>query len=292
MTITPDLEAPRPAAGPGFADAVTFSFGDERTGCFGLARVGIADGSGSGLTLLFVDRETAAAAAEGGAALEEGAGWEDVRAGGLSTTVEAPLERWTIAFDGGADGAFALTFEAIGAPAAVSGGGMEGYEQLCRVRGVVRAGGRELRIECLGQRGHSWGAPDWERLTLARTLGAWLDPALAVVLSAFRPAGASDHEHELVQATLLEGTPAGPVAVEDPRLSTAYDEEGRQRRAGWELWLAVDGDEDAVYPRRGAGEVLCGTSLDLGRLRLDGAFFRFRMDGREGVGRYDVLRRV
>ena len=46
------------------------------------------------------------------------------------------------------------------------------------------------------------------------------------------------------------------------------------------------------YPRRGAGEVLCGTSLDLGRLRLDCAFFRWRMEGREGVGRYDVLRRV
>jgi hypothetical protein len=35
---------------------------------------------------------------------------------------------------------------------------------------------------------------------------------------------------------------------------------------------------------------VCGTSLDLGRLRLDCAFFRWRMDGRTGFGRYDILR--
>jgi hypothetical protein len=50
-------------------------------------------------------------------------------------------------------------------------------------------------------------------------------------------------------------------------------------------------DEDGL-PRRAAGEVLCGTSLDLGRLRLDCAFFRWRMDGRSGFGRYDILRRA
>ena len=38
--------------------------------------------------------------------------------------------------------------------------------------------------------------------------------------------------------------------------------------------------------------MLCGTTLDLGRLRLDAAFFRWRMEGRMGVGRYDVLRRA
>ena len=31
---------------------------------------------------------------------------------------------------------------------------------------------------------------------------------------------------------------------------------------------------------------------DLGRLRLDCSFFRWRLDGREGVGRYDILRRI
>ena len=32
--------------------------------------------------------------------------------------------------------------------------------------------------------------------------------------------------------------------------------------------------------------------LDLGRLRMDCAFFRWRMEGREGVGRYDVVQKM
>jgi hypothetical protein len=50
--------------------------------------------------------------------------------------------------------------------------------------------------------------------------------------------------------------------------------------------------EEGGIARRAAGEVLCGTTVDLGDLRLDSAFFRWRMEGREGTGRYDVLRRV
>ena len=50
--------------------------------------------------------------------------------------------------------------------------------------------------------------------------------------------------------------------------------------------------EDDPVPHHIAGEALCGTSLDLGRLRLDCAFFRWRIEGQTGVGRYDVLRRA
>jgi len=109
-----------------------------------------------------------------------------------------------------------------------------------------------------------------------------------VMIGAFRPAKAKDHGRDEVAAVVLEGLPPAPVAIADPLLSTAYDTDGHQRRAGWELWP----EAEEAYARRGAGEVVCGTSLDLGRLRLDCAFFRFRMEGREGVGRYDVLRRI
>ena len=90
-------------------------------------------------------------------------------------------------------------------------------------------------------------------------------------------------------AAWLVDEPGGALAVADPRLSTTYDGAGRQRRAGLELWVTGDDDE---FPRRVGGEVACGTSLELGRLRLDCAFFRWRMEGRAGVGRYDVLRRA
>jgi len=284
--VSVDLEAPRPADGAGFSDAVTFSFGDERHGVFGLARIGLADGAGSGLALLFSGRETVAARAEGGVAVDTWA-WEAVRAGGVSTAIVEPLARWTVGFASD-EGGFELAFEAIGEPAFLAGGGMEGYEQLCRVSGRATVGGQSVEIACLGQRGHQWGTPDWEHLAMARTVGAWLSPQLAVMIGAFRPAKAKDQSRDEIAAVVLEGLPPAPVDIADPLLSTAYDGEGHQRRTGWELWPA---DENA-YARRGAGEVLCGTSLDLGRLRLDCAFFRFRMEGREGVGRYDVLRRV
>lgn len=287
MTVDPSLEAPRPADGAGFSDAVTFAFGDAAADVYGLARVGLADGAGSGLAVLFAGRSTAAARAEGGVAVS-GAGWDAVAAAGVSTAVVEPLRRWTVAFDGGADGAFSLEFTALGAPAEISSGGMTGYEHLCSVRGTAQVDGRSLAIACLGQRGHSWGSPDWDRMAMARSLGAWLDPELAVVVSAIRPAKASDHARDDVSAVVLEGSPPAPVAIAEPRLSTAYDTDGRQRRVGWELWPA----DEQGYARRGAGEVLCGTSLDLGRLRLDCGFFRVRMEGREGVGRYDVLRRA
>jgi hypothetical protein len=159
---------------------------------------------------------------------------------------------------------------------------MAGYEQLCRVQGTAR--GRA--IDCLGQRGHAWGEPEWDRIALTRAIGAWLDDGTGFALTGVRPAGAGDHAAEATWAALLD--PAGPRAVEEARLSTTYDGEGRQRRAGLELWLG--GEDD--YARRAAGEVLCGSTLELGQLRLDCAFLRWHMHGRTGVGRYDLVRRA
>jgi hypothetical protein len=81
--------------------------------------------------------------------------------------------------------------------------------------------------------------------------------------------------------------PEGLLEVEDGRLSTTYDADGHTRRAGFELWA-----RDAGWPRRAAGEVLCGSSLELGALQLDCAFFRWHLEGRAGVGRYDIVRRA
>jgi hypothetical protein len=122
-------------------------------------------------------------------------------------------------------------------------------------------------------------------------VGAWLDDDLAVSLTAIRPAGATHHDQEKVAATILDrdvdSDQPRATAVLEPRLSTTYDGDGRQIAAGLELFV----DEDGV-PRRAAGELRCGTTLDLGRLRLHCAFFRWRMEGRTGVGRYDVLARA
>ena len=215
-----------------------------------------------------------------------------MQAAGVRVSVLAPLEAWNVAYSG-ENGAFDLRFEACSAPAVLDAegsvvrtGGMEGYEQLCRVTGTVSHGGRTHQVRCLGQRGQLWGAPDWGRIELVRSVSAWLGDDRALTLMTVRPAKAKGHLDEAVSGFLFEG--GEPVAIDDPRLSTTYDGEGRHRRAGLELWM----DEEAQFAHRAGGEALAGTALALGDKRLDSAFFRWRMEGREGVGRYDVLRRV
>jgi hypothetical protein len=274
---------------PGEAtDSVTFAFGDPQADRYGLARLGRgSDGSGSALCILFAGHEPVAAHARGGEPVGGDGSWRDTQVAGLRATVDAPHARWTVTFDAEDGQGFALEFAALGEPVESDAGfgGMAGYEQPCQVTGTVRAGGRATAIAALGQRGRAWGDPDWERIELARSVGAWTDAACAT-LTAIRPAGASNHAEEAVWAAYWE--PEGPLEIDDGRLSTTYDGDGRMRRAGLELWPA---DEES-WARRAAGEVLCGSSLDLGSLRLDCAFFRWHLEGRTGVGRYDILRRA
>ena len=286
-------EARRDAA----TDSVTFAFGDLGAERYGLARIGLSTGpdgapQGSALAVLFAGREPVAALARGAVEVPADAGWEALALDGLRTAVDVPLSRWSVAFDGPDGQGFALDFEAVGDPASLGAGepaarlgGMAGYDQPCRVRGTVRAAGREHTIDALGQRGHSWGEPDWERIELARTVTAWTDGPCAA-LTAIRPAGARHHAEEATWAALWE--PERLLPIEDGRLSTTYDADGHTRRAGLELWPA--GEDE--WARRAAGEVLCGSSLDLGALRLDCAFFRWHLEGQAGVGRYDIVRRA
>jgi hypothetical protein len=296
--IEPADEGPRPAAGEGFTDAVAFAFAEPEQELYGLAGVGFApqERRASALAVLFAGAEVAAAQAEGGVELE-GASWEDVAVAGVRARTVEPLAAWRVEFDGD-DAGFALEFSAVSPPLefrgedveAAQASGVEGYEQLCRVEGEATVGSSPREVHCLGQRGHGWGPAPWDRIALARTVSAWLDGPRGLALSAVRPAGAEAHGEEAVTAFLIEPADDGPAAarVAEPRLSTTYDSGGRQRRAGLELWMSEDDD----LPRRMAGEVVCGTSLELGRLRLDCAFFRWSMEGLAGAGRYDVLRRA
>jgi hypothetical protein len=291
--IGPEHEQVRPTSGPGFSESVTFSWGDPERALFGSLRLGLAGGAMSGLALLFAEGELAASGLESGAEVTE-PDWTDAEAGDLAATIEEPLAAWRASFDGDGGG-FDLAFAAIGpvlhfapdlpvARAAL----LEGYEQLCRVTGTVTRGDERHEIDCLGQRGHQWGAPDWEQMQLTRSVSAWLGPDRGVALAAVRPGTGKSHADEAVDAYLVlpdEDGAGVPVLVDDARLSTTYDRDGRQRRAGLELWP----DQEEGAPVRAAGEVACGTSLDLGRVRLHAAFFTWRMAGATGVGRYDVL---
>jgi hypothetical protein len=271
---------------PGDTDAVTFSWADPGSGLYGLARVATGLGADSveqpsALAIAFAGRAPLGAVAMAGADASDA----------VSATVEEPLRRWTLR--GAGELQFDLEFAATtpsaelgGREKAAKAGGLEGYEQLCRVTGTLRVEGRSRAVDGLGQRGHVWGNPDWDRIALTRSVGAWLQDGTGVVMNAVRPAGVTAHADEAMWAAALDGERAR--AVDDARLSTTMDEGGRQIRAGLELWLEKSDD----YPFRGTGEVVAGSTLELGALRLDVAFFRWHVEGHTATGRYDVIRRT
>ena len=239
--------------------------------------------------MLFAGREPVGVVAEGGLALDANADWDELRLPGTVVRTLEPHARWQVVVDTPGGAGFDLEFAAVSPPAelpedhaAARQGGMAGHERLCHVTGT--AAGRP--IDCLGQRGRAWGTADWNRIALTRSVSAWLEDGTSLTVTAVRPAGAENHADEATWGALLDAE--GTIPLADPRLSTTYDADGHQRRAGLELWV---GEEDD-YPRRGAGQVLCGSSVELGQLRLDCAFFVWQLDGRDGIGRYDMVRRA
>ena len=171
------------------------------------------------------------------------------------------------------DGAFSLDLDPVAAPVMLDGVGAE----VCEVTGTVG----HATVSCLGTVGRTATPPSWIELDAVRSLSALFDRTHAFVALASRPRGAQGHGHEQVTARLLHG---GEVLdVEDARLSTVYDGDGRQRSAGLELWLP--GEE---FPRRLSGTVVAGSSLVLERVDVHAAVFRWRMDERVGLGAYEL----
>jgi hypothetical protein len=123
--------------------------------------------------------------------------------------------------------------------------------------------------------------PRWQDLDATRYVCALFDPQNAVIAFARRPAGSLGHGDELVVAHLWsEGELKG---VEDARLSTIYDGEGRPRQASMELWLP---GED--FPRRAFGVVTAGASLALEGLDVHAAAMDWRMEAHRGAGVYEL----
>ena len=204
----------------------------------------------AGVTLLF--EGDSSTAIPGGPTVEE-------RGEGYSATLE---DRFELAFS-----PVSPTLELAGA-----------RSRVCEVTG--RVGEREVR--CLGIATETVSPPAWAELDAVRSLAALFDEENVVLAVARRPRGAQGHGEELVTSLLIS---AGELLdVEEARISTVYDGEGRQRSVGLELWLP---GED--FPRRVFGEVVAGTSLALDGLDVHAAVFGWKMDGREGAGAYDLM---
>jgi hypothetical protein len=153
--------------------------------------------------------------------------------------------------------------------------------RVCRVSG--HAGGRA--INGFGTVAETRSPPPWDQLDALRTISALVDEDNALLARARRPRDAMGHGQEKVSARLLRD--GRMVTVDEARISTVYDSGGRQRSAGLELWLP--GEE---LPHRGSGIVIADSSLDQEDHRVQTAVFRWRIDGRDGIGAYELMVRT
>lgn len=118
-----------------------------------------------------------------------------------------------------------------------------------------------------------------------RSIGIAFSDGGLLALSAVRPEKAGGHGEERV-ATVICGADGAPVDVSETLLSTEYGPDGVQRRATIELWV----DEEEGQPLRGAGTSISSSSVSHPGLRAEIAFFRWSLEGREGLGHYEVVR--
>ena len=122
-------------------------------------------------------------------------------------------------------------------------------------------------------------------LILRRSIGiVFADGGLLALTSAL-PAGADEHGEEEVAAVLCDPD-AAPVQFDEALLSTEYGEDGVQRRVTLELWP----EEESDRPLRGAGTLISSSRVRREGLDAEIAFFRWSVEGREGLGTYEVAR--
>jgi hypothetical protein len=129
----------------------------------------------------------------------------------------------------------------------------------------------------MGEEGH----------VVRRSIGIVFSDGGLLALTSHLPEGGAGIDQEEVTTVLCE--PDGPpLAFEESLLSTEYGEDGVQRRATLELWP----DVEEMRPLRGAGSLI--SSVRVRRRNLDSriAFFRWSVEGREGLGTYEVARSI
>ncbi|HEU5251776.1 MAG TPA: hypothetical protein VFU16_00440 [Solirubrobacterales bacterium] len=118
-----------------------------------------------------------------------------------------------------------------------------------------------------------------------RSIGIVFSDGGLLALTANLPEGAEGHGEEEVAAVLCDPDGA-PLQFEESLLSTEYGADGVQRRATLELWP----DTEGMRPLRGAGTLINSVSVRRQSLDSEIAFFRWSVEGREGLGTYEVAR--
>jgi len=265
--IGPNAELPKEAP----LDAVSLELSDLRSGTCAL------------LQLLRTDAGTSArgyvcSGGEPVAVLDE--------TGGIVLETVEPLTEWRgrleheqVALEVTAEAASVpIDFDEEATTSLVQAAGLHRYEQLCRVRGTLRAGAASTDIDGVGRRVHAWGEPSGAGFRSLYAVGE----SRAVTVAAVRPRDSEAHGSELIAAFMISPEEP-PVRFEDVRLSTVYDSAGRPRTAGLELFMP--GDE---YPRRVSGEAVCRPAG--GHDGQLATCFRWSFEGDPAEGAYQVAR--
>jgi hypothetical protein len=124
-----------------------------------------------------------------------------------------------------------------------------------------------------------------EPAALRRSIGIVFSDGGLFALTAARPAGSKTHGDEQVAAILCDPDGA-PVEVAETLLSTEYGPDGVQRRATIELWV----DREGEAPMRGSGTLISSSAVERPGLSAEVAFFRWSLEGRDGLGHYEIVR--
>lgn len=120
---------------------------------------------------------------------------------------------------------------------------------------------------------------------LRRSIGIVFSDGGLLALSAVRPAGSREHGDERVTAVVCDPDGA-PIEISETLLSTEYGSDGVQRRATLELWV----HDDAGQPLRGGGTLISSATVRQPGQVSQIAFFRWSVEGREGLGHYELVR--
>lgn len=118
-----------------------------------------------------------------------------------------------------------------------------------------------------------------------RSIGIVFADGGLLALTSTLPENGEAHGDEEVEAFFCDADGA-PVGFEETLLSTEYGDDGVQRRVTLELWP----DVEEMRPLRGAGTLINSVSVRRQSLDSQIAFFRWSLEGREGLGTYEVAR--
>jgi hypothetical protein len=275
-------------SGERFVDGCAFEFADPESGVCARCDLTVKPNAGqvSAFAALFDGEETIG---QHSATAEQPApgDWAGVEVNGIAAEVDERAgnvrvsgDEWGFEAEFSADGEPAY-FDSTTEAAATIGAATE--VTACRVRAKTSGRGGPRSVDCRGTMRRLIGTVDVPNLALVRALAVPFEDGGLLALSAARPARAEGHGEEGVTAFLGEADGA-PARAEEALLSTQYDGNGEHVRAGLEL--SLPGDEEAP-PLRGAGTRVCGAQFGAA---VSTAFFRWELEGRTGIGRYDIVK--